>query len=276
MNSYGREIQDKALEADVNKKLVWAMRDSNAENICLECAKKQNKLIITASYDQSQWTMADTGLCVYCGSTEDVFCEAIIKVQQESGLDPKDFFGNFPRILGGSEALKHRGIGANKPLNGYVLIDAKSDKTYQKPPHKRWPLYAIAGLIAIFAIDGTTKAEYYRSKTIEGLQQIEPARDKANSAMLDEYNKIQKAGVLLPIDKTLKKEHLESLLQNEKLALDNAKSTLEPLNYYMYPENAIPALNDASAITADKMRMLYVILQYKIANQNSSKESKEK
>lgn len=250
--------------SDVNKKLVWALRDSDAENVCLECAQKRNKSIILSSHNKSPWGMSDTGLCLYCGSIKDVFCEAVIKVQSDSGLDPRDFLGNFPRIIGGSAALESHGFFANKSHAGYALRDEKSELAATKPS-KRWWLYGIAGIIIVFSIVGYESAEHYRNYVIKGMEEIEPARSRVNTLMLKDFESIQSAGTVLPVDKVLKKETLETNFQNEKQAMDKIRIALEPINYYQHPEDAILAFGEFNGIVGDKMRMLNVLMQYKNA-----------
>ncbi|MDD4969806.1 MAG: hypothetical protein PHT07_10305 [Paludibacter sp.] len=260
----------------INSELVRALRCSDAENICLDCAQKQNNSIVLNSHYKSPWTMADTGVCLTCGAITDVFCEAVIKVQQNSELETKDFFGNFPRILGGSESLKRHNIFASKPHANYVIFDVKS-KIYDSKPSKnqfnwkRWTFFVGVAAGIVISVASVINSENYRTDTIVALQGLEPTRIKANNFMLHDYEQISNANIQLPISQALKKEHLETILKNEKNALDDVKTSLQPLNYYRSPENVALLMNDVAVIDADKMRMLYMLMQYKNAYLKSQK-----
>lgn len=274
------------LISEVNKKLVWALRDSDAENVCLECAKEHFKSWIVTSHNESQWTMSDTGLCTYCGSKKDVFCEAVIKIQRESGLDPKDFLGNFPRILGGSEALSRRNLIINKsdarfvPKAGYVMFDEKSSPDCSRSQKrqinwKKLVLYSAVSMIIGFLIGSLVKAESYRVKMVEGIEKVDPIRVKTNKKILSDYDQMKANGLKLSIDQVIRKEHVESTLQKEQEKLDVVKSSLKPLNYYLYSENAFMAINDVDVILTSKMEIQNVLWQYKNANMFQMDSSKK-
>lgn len=124
---------------DINSELIGILSSSHAWNCCLECASddtripllqniRSNTEIIRTAHKESGYMLSDTGTCSMCGGFGEVYCDRIIELQKKSGLTAEEWWGKYPRIVGGSMVLH----SAFKFAEGYRLLAESLQKQVEK------------------------------------------------------------------------------------------------------------------------------------------------